>query len=161
MTQSRRIKMSSEKIKELINRYFDNELDKSEEVFLFTQLSQEEGAREYFKQMNVLSENVKNTFEEFPFELEEDILTATVTGVRKRNKFSFNIQSVIGYAFSVVLLIVSLFIYTQSVEYRADIEMNIQQINHQNKMLEMMFHALPTTEVKAKFTNDIIIRPTI
>lgn len=153
--------MSSEKIKELINRYFDNELDKSEEVFLFTQLSQEEDAREYFKQMNVLSENVKNTFDEFPLELEEDILNATVSGIGKKNIFSFNIQSVIGYSFSVVLLIISLFIYTQSIEYKADIEMNIQQINHQSKMLEMMFHALPPTEVKAKFTNDIIIRPTI
>ncbi len=153
--------MSSEKIKELINKYFDNELDKSEEVFLFTQLSQVEEAREYFKQMNVLSENIKNTLEDFPLNLEEDILNATITGMKKKNIFSFNIQSVIGYAFSVVLLIVSLFVYTQSLEYKADIQMNIQQINQQNKMLEMMFHALPPTEVKAKFTNDIIIRPTI
>ncbi len=153
--------MSNEKIKELINRYFDNELDKSEEVFLFTQLSQVEEAREYFKQMNVLSENMQNTFEKFPLNLEEDILNATVTGTTNKRKFNFNVQSILGYAFSVVLLIISLFIYTQSLEYKADIKMNIQQINQQNKMLEMMFHALPQTEVKAKFTNDIIIRPTI
>ena len=153
--------MSSEKIKGLINRYFDNELDKSEEVFLFTQLSQVEEAREYFKQLNVLSENMKNTFDEFPLSLEEDILNATVTDITKERKFQFNFQSIMGYAFSVVLLIISLFIYTQSLEYKADIKMNIQQINQQSKMLEMMFHALPPTEVKAKFTNDIIIRPTI
>ena len=102
--------MSSEKIKELINRYFDNELEKSEEVYLFTQLSQVEEAREYFKQINVLSENLKNTFEDFPLDLEEDILNATITGTRKKNIFSFNIQSVMGYAFSVVLLVISLFI---------------------------------------------------
>ncbi|MCF6269468.1 MAG: hypothetical protein L3J41_07150 [Melioribacteraceae bacterium] len=153
--------MSSEKIKELINRYFDNELDKEEEIFLFTQLSQVEEAREYFKQMNVLSENVKNTFVEFPPELEEDILNATVTGVENKKQFTFNLQSIFGYAFSVVLLIISLIIYTQSIEYKKDIEMNIQQINQQNKILEMMFHSLPPVEVKAKFTNDIIIRPTI
>jgi hypothetical protein len=153
--------MSNEKIKELINRYFDNELDKSEEVFLFTQLSQEETERDYFKQMNVLSENMKNTFEKFPISLEEEILNSTVAGVSNERKFQFNFQSLFGYAFSVVLLIISLFVYTQSLEYKADIEMNIQQINQQNKMLEMMFHALPQTEVKAKFTNDIIIRPTI
>ncbi len=153
--------MSNEKIKELINRYFDNELDKSEEVFLFTQLSQVEEAREYFKQMNVLSENMRNTFEDFPLNLEEDILNSTVTGIQKQNKFSFNIQSILGYTFSVVLLIISLFIYTQSLEYKADIKMSIQQINQQNKMLQMMFNALPPVEVKAKFTNDIIIRPTI
>lgn len=153
--------MSSEKIKELINRYFDNELDKSEEIFLFTKLSQEEEAREYFKQINVLSENIKNTFKEFPSDLEEDILNATVAEIKQKNRFSFNIQTIIGYAFSVVLLILSLFVYTQSIEYKKDIEMNIQQINQQNKILEMMFHALPPTEVKAKFDNAIIIRPTI
>ena len=153
--------MSSAKIKELINRYFDNELDKSEEVFLFTQLSQIDEAREYFKQMNVLSENMKNTFEEFPSRLEEDILNATVTGMEKEKRFPFNLYTAIGYAFSVVLIIVSLLIYTESVEYKKDIEMKIQQINQQNKMLEMMYHALPPTEVRAKFENTIVIRPTI
>ncbi len=152
--------MSSEKIKELINSYFDNELDKSEEVLLFTQLSQDEVAREYFKQMNVLGENVKNTFEEFPTDLEEEILNSTLIGSQKKSIFSFNIQSFIGYAFSVVLLVISLFIYTQSIEYKADIEMNIQQINQQNKMLELMFNALPPTEIRAKFENEVVIRPT-
>ena len=153
--------MSSKKIKELINRYFDNELDKSEEVFLFTQLSQMDEAREYFKQMNVLSENMKNTFEEFPLGLEEGILNATVTEIKKERRFPFNLTTVIGYVFSVVLLVISLLVYTESIEYKKDIEMNIQQINYQNKMLEMMFNSLPPTEVKAKLENPIIIRPTI
>ena len=153
--------MSSEKIKELINRYFDNELDKNEEVFLFTQLSQMDEAREYFKQMNVLSENMKNTFEEFPLGLEEGILNATVTEIKKERRFPFNLTTVIGYVFSVVLLVISLLVYTESIEYKKDIEMNIQQINYQNKMLEMMFNSLPPTEVKAKLENPIIIRPTI
>lgn len=153
--------MSNEKIKELINRYFDNELDKSEEVFLFTQLSQMDDAREYFKQMNVLSENMKNTFEEFPLELEEEILNATVTGIEKEKRFPFNLYTVVGYTISVILMIISFSIYSESKEYKKDIEMNIRQINQQNRLLEMMFNSLPPTEVKAKFDNDIIIRPTI
>lgn len=153
--------MSTEKIKELINSYFDNELNKNEEVLLFTQLSQDEVAREYFKQMNVISENVKNTFEQFPTYLEEEILNATVVGNTKYKRFQFNINSLLGYAFSAILLIISLFVYTQSIEYKKDIQMNIQQINQQNKMLEMMFNALPQTEIRAKFDNEIIIRPTI
>ncbi len=91
--------MSDEKINELINRYFDNELDKSEEVFMFTQLSQLESARQYFKQMNVLSENMKNTFEEFPTGLEEAILNSTLSQNDRIKKFQFKIQSIIGYAF--------------------------------------------------------------
>jgi len=152
--------MSSEKIKELINGYFDNELEKSEEVFLFTQLSQMEEAREYFKQMNVLSENMKNTFEEFPLGLEEGILNATVTEIKKERRFPFNLTAIIGYVFSVILLVISLLVYTESIEYKKDIEMNIQQINYQNKMLEMMFNSLPPTEVKAKIANQILIKPT-
>lgn len=153
--------MSSEKIKELINRYFDNELDKSEEVFLFTQLSQMDEAREYFKQMNVLSENMKNTFEEFPYGLEEEILSATVTGIEKEKGFPFNLYPVVGYAISVVLMIISFFIYSESKEYKKDIEMNIQQINYQNKMLEMLFHSLPETEVRTSFANEVVVKPTI
>ncbi|VAX22467.1 hypothetical protein MNBD_IGNAVI01-1060 [hydrothermal vent metagenome] len=153
--------MSSEKIKELINEYFDNELDKSEEVFLFTNLSQNKEAREYFKQMNVLSENVKNTFEEFPLGLEEDILSATVSRSERSKKFSFKIPTIISYAFSVVLLILSIVLYSNSVEYKKDIEINMQQINYQNKMLEMMFNSLPPAEVKTKLDNEIIIRPTM
>ena len=153
--------MSVEKIKELINRYFDNELDKSEEVFLFTQLSQMDEARESFKQMNVLSENMKNTFEEFPLGLEEKILRTTVTGIEKERRFPFNLTTVIGYVFSVVLLVISLLVYTESIEYKKDIEMSIQQISHQNKMIEMLFHSLPPTEVKATFANNVIVKPTI
>jgi len=153
--------MSSEKIKELINRYFDNELDKSEEVFLFTNLSQNEEAREYFKQMNVLSENIKNTFEEFPFGLEEEILNATVSRSEQSQKFTFKIPAIISYAFSVVLLVLSIALYSKSVEYKKDIEINMQKINYQNKMLEMMSNSLPPTEVKAKLENPIIIRPTM
>lgn len=153
--------MSDEKINELINRYFDNELDKSEEVFMFTQLSQLESARQYFKQMNVLSENMKNTFEEFPTGLEEAILNSTLSQNDRIKKFQFKIQSIIGYAFSVVLLVISLLVYTQSLEYKKDIEMNVQQINQQSKMLEMMFHALPQTEVKANLENEIIIKATM
>lgn len=153
--------MSSEKIKELINRYFDDELDKNEEVFLFTNLSQDEEAREYFKQMNMLSENIKNTVEEFPFGLEEEILSATVSRSKLGKKFSFKIPTVISYAFSIVLLVLSIALYSKSVEYKKDIETNIQQINYQNKMLEMMFNSLPPSVVKAKLENPIIIRPTM
>ncbi len=60
-----------------------------------------------------------------------------------------------------MLLVISLLVYTQSLEYKKDIEMNVQQINQQSKMLEMMFHALPQTEVKANLENEIIIKATM
>ena len=46
--------MEDKKIIEMINLYCDGELKKEEESFLFTQLSENYEAREYFKQFNSL-----------------------------------------------------------------------------------------------------------
>lgn len=153
--------MSSEEIKSMINKYFDNELNKSEEVFLFSQLSANDEARIYLKNLSAVKEGVQSTFASVPNELEERILNSIVTKTDTRKFFQFNIPAVIGYAFSVVLLIVSIFIYSQSMEYKKDIELSIQQINQQNKMIEMLFHSLPETEVRTTLANDIVIKPSI
>ncbi len=61
--------MSTDDIKKLINEYFDDEMKKEEEVFLFTTLSQDEEAREYFKKMNLLKTSLDEVKEDFPLEL--------------------------------------------------------------------------------------------
>jgi len=152
--------MSNEKIEVLINRYFDNELNKSEEVFLFSELSKNIEAREYFKQLNILKTEMQNTIESFPIELEERILNSTASKFEMPKLFSFNFPSVLGYAFSVVLLILSLLIYTQSLEYQKDIEIKIDQIDQKNRMIEMLFHSLPQAEVRTVLENEIVIKPT-
>jgi len=153
--------MSNEEIKTLINRYFDNELNKSEEVFLFSQLSKNNDARNYFKNLNIIKEGIHSTLVGVPNDLEERVLNSIVTIKEEPKRFQFNIPTVIGYAFSIVLLIVSIFMYSQSIEYKEDIEMSIQQINQQNRMIEMLFHSLPETEVRTTFANDIVIKPSI
>ena len=67
--------MSTEKIKEIINQYFDNELSKGEEVILFTQLSQNQAGREYFKEMNSLKNIVGSSLEEYPDSLDKKIFS--------------------------------------------------------------------------------------
>lgn len=153
--------MSSDEIKILINRYFDNELNKSEEVFLFSQLSTNDEARIYFKNLNILKEGVDLTLESVPNEFEERILNSIVTLDEVPKRFQFNIPSIVGYAFSVVLFIVSIFMYSQSMEYKKNIELSIQQINQQNKMIEMLFHSLPETEVRTTLANEVIVKPSI
>ncbi|MEO8232015.1 MAG: hypothetical protein ABI638_07010, partial [Ignavibacteriota bacterium] len=58
----------------LVNLYFDGELNKTEEVNLFTLLANDEAARNYFKQLSVIKNVVDNDEEELPAELEERIL---------------------------------------------------------------------------------------
>ncbi len=153
--------MSNEEIKTMINKYFDNELNKAEEVFLFSQLSENDEARNYFKNLNIVSEAVQSTMEAIPNQLEERIFNSIITNTEETKRFRFNIPSIIGYSFSVVLLIVSIFMYSQSIEYKKDIELSIQQINQQNRMIEMLFHSLPETEVKATFANEVVVKPSI
>ena len=53
--------MNTEEIKKTIQLYFDGELEKNEEPLLFTSLSQDEEARDYFKSMNLLKNAVDET----------------------------------------------------------------------------------------------------
>ena len=66
--------MNDEKILETINKYFDGELEKGEEMLLFTQLSLSDEGRKYFKQLNRIRAAVDDSIDEFPEKLEEDIL---------------------------------------------------------------------------------------
>jgi hypothetical protein len=58
--------MKTEEFKELINLYFDGELKKEKEILLFTNLSQNEEARIYFKEMNLLKTAAGTLTEEYP-----------------------------------------------------------------------------------------------
>ncbi len=74
--------MLSEKIIELINRYFDNETSKEEDMYLFNRLSSNEEGREYFKSMTLLRETTKQSEVEVPQNLEEQILNSIVSKQR-------------------------------------------------------------------------------
>ena len=66
--------MSENKLLEMINLYFDGELEKSKEVNLFTLLASDQTARDYFKQLSVIRNAVDDSTEVFPSDLEERIL---------------------------------------------------------------------------------------
>ena len=103
--------MNTEKIKEIINQYFDNELTKSEEVLLFTQLSQNEGARSYFKEMNLLKTVMTETVKDYPQSLDDKILPK-LKGEEKiiyAPKPINRVVSYSSYALAIFLLALSIF----------------------------------------------------
>ena len=57
--------MSENKLLEMINLYFDGELEKSKEVNLFTLLASDQTARDYFKQLSVIRNAVDNSVRRF------------------------------------------------------------------------------------------------
>ena len=153
--------MSTDEIKKLINEYFDDEIKKEEEVFLFTTLSQDEAAREYFKKMNLLKTSLDEVKEEFPLELEERIYYSLEDKVQKENNF-FNYRNLFAmasYAIAIILLVTSTVLFFKVEEYKKDMDNAVNVISAKSETIELLLqNTLPTTEVKAKFPNEIIIK---
>lgn len=155
--------MSTEDLKTLINLYFDNELEKSKEPVLFSMLSQDSEAREYFKKLNVLKSGIENTMEVFPSTLNAKILhsigklneTQTVLFINK------NIFSAITYSLTIILLILTVFFYVQSEEYKVRLFDLTREVKKQSDRLELIMNAMPQVEVTGGYvrTKQIVVRP--
>ncbi len=156
--------MSTEKIKSTINMYFDNELSKQDEIILFTQLSQNEEAREYFKQQNILKTSLQASAAEFPEELEKRILNSIGEKENRRNSPNFikrYLPAAISSGLALLLLLISLFFYSKTLNYKEQLNATIWQVNKQQQMIQLLFNSLPTTEVKGYLKNQVIVTPSL
>ena len=155
--------MSENKLLEMINLYFDGEIEKSKEVNLFTLLASDQTARDYFKQLSVIRNAVDNDTEDFPAELEERILrsvgskAATKTGIFSNIK----IFSAISYAAALVLLFLSGYLFFKVSNYQERVDNLSQQMIMQSRTIKMLYNSIPGVEVSAKIDNAIIIKPII
>lgn len=153
--------MENSKIKNIINHYFDNELSKAEEIILFTELTQDEEARAYFKDMNTLRGITDFAIEEYPNSLDDKVFSR-ISSVEEVTPFfqkRSNLFNAVSYAFAIILLIVSIFFYYESSKYKDTIELTYQHLNQQNKMINVLLNGLPPAEVRAEFANEVIITP--
>lgn len=152
--------MTTEQINMMIDTYFDGELEKSKEPILFTHLSLNEESRDYFKALNRVRNEIAETVEEFPQELEERILYSAASTEKKWFNLSFanNFPALFSYAAAIVLLLVSILFYTQSLSYKNTLESQTKQIENQNELIELFYNAmLPSVDVEAKLSNKVII----
>ncbi len=155
--------MSENKIKEMINLYFDGELDKQQEINLFGLLSQDQSARDYFKQLSVIRNAVNNSEEDFPAELEERILRSVGSKSSSKKSFLSNakIFSAISYAAALILLFLSTYLFFKVSNYQERVDNLSEQMMMQTKTIQMLYNSLPGVEVRATFDNEIIIKPNI
>lgn len=154
--------MNTEELKIKISQYFDGELSKAEEAFLFSQLADDEEAREYFKDCSRITNVIQESFEEMPNELEERILLSVGDVSEKRNNSFFRKwnYTLAAYAAAAVLLIVSIFFYTSNNEYKQKLETTIEKVNTQNQMIEMLFNTLPAAEVEGRLDYKVTVEQT-
>jgi len=155
--------MGNSNLFEMINLYFDGELEKSKEANLFSLFASDQSARDYFKQLSLIRNAVDNSAEDFPSELEERILrsvgskAATKSGVFSKIK----IFSAISYAAALILLFLSGYLFFKVSNYQERVENLSQQMMIQSKTIQMLYNSLPGVEVRATFDNEIIIKPNI
>ncbi len=112
----------------------------------------------FFKSLNTISVNIHK--EEFPNELENRIFNSISEKELKREKRSFRkifIRS-FTYAAALFLLAASIFLYSQTNDYKSIIKDMSGQIQSQAQTIDLLYNTLPTTVVQAKYDHEIIIR---
>jgi len=155
--------MEDKKLLEIINAYFDGELEKGQEPLLFTQLSLNNEAREYFKQLNKIKTAVDESLEEFPEELDERILRSVGSSASLKPGLFSNIKifSAIPYAAAMILLFLSGYLFFKVSSFQERVDNLSQQMMIQTRTIQMLNNSLPGVEVRATFDNEIIIKPNI
>lgn len=151
--------MNNEETKKIIDLYFDNELEKNQEVFLFTLLSGNEEAREYFKHLNIIRNAVNESAEDLPVSLEERIFNSienkTVRQGIFRGNFFINAASL---GIAALLLIISSFLFFEVKEYRSRVETVSERMKIQEMTIDLILNnSLPPAEVRTKRANEIIV----
>lgn len=157
--------MNRNELETMIELYFDGELEKGKEPILFTSLAQDIEGREYFKKLNALKSSIADTMEEFPGKLDEKILRA-VGQLNERQAITFinrKVFNAVTYAFTAILLILTIFFYSRSEDYKTQFADLTREVKQQNEKLELLMNALPTVEVTGAYlrTKQIIVKPTM
>jgi len=144
----------------LINQYTDGEIEKSKEAILFKELSENEEARNYFKQLHSIKNVITNSTEEFPDYLEERILRSIDKPEQKTfyGFFPKNMLAVVSYAAVVVLMVVSIFLFFRANELKHRYDVKVEQVTQQNKMINLLYNSLPATEVVTMPDNQIVVK---
>ncbi|MEO8231281.1 MAG: hypothetical protein ABI638_03300 [Ignavibacteriota bacterium] len=147
----------------LVNLYFDGELNKAEEVDLFTLLANDEAVRNYFKQLSTIKNAVDNDSEDFPAELEERILRSVGTKVSAKAGYFYNIKifSAISYAAALILLFLSGYLFFKVSNYQERVDNLSQQMIIQSQTIELLINSLPVVEVRATSNKDKLYKPNI
>ena len=151
--------MNTEELKSMIQLYFDGELERNKESLIFTSLSKDEEARDYFKSMNLIKNVIEETEEEFPQELEERIFySLKKKGVKSISGF-FNlpVTKIISYSIAIILIIINIYLLGRIDSYSDKMSAVQTVVQNQNQMIELLFNSLPATEVKAVKTNNHIL----
>lgn len=140
---------------DLINSYFDGELSKKDEPALFSMMSADEEARDYFRNLHLLRSGVELSEEDFPDELDNKILMSVASKPAPPVKIHRYQQWMLpaAGAFAVVFALIAFFLMTELQSYRMSLARLDEKIKTQNQTIEMLYNSFPVVTVKPVINN--------
>ncbi|MCK9425060.1 MAG: zf-HC2 domain-containing protein [Ignavibacteriaceae bacterium] len=154
--------MNCSDIDNIMHEYFDNELSKEQQSFLFTHLAQCEECKTNFKALNRVQHEFRKDESELPEQLEERIFNTIRNKERRVANHSSQkrLPTYLIYGYGVLMTIISVFMTYQffdlkkeTLNYKENFEMTIEQINAQKKQISALINELPAVKVKASVDN--------
>ncbi|MBN2571229.1 MAG: hypothetical protein JXA68_03815 [Ignavibacteriales bacterium] len=147
--------MNTDEFKIMIEKYFDNELEKKYEPLLFTELAANDEAREYFKQLNLLKHSMQQTEEEFPIDLEEKILYSVKVENDKKQSIPIikNAPAMISYALTVIFLTMTVIFFTETKELKSNLKETMNKVKEQEETIELLFNRYQEIEITSNKKN--------
>ena len=149
--------MENKDLQKMIDLYFDRELDKGSESILFISLSENEYARNYFRQSYLLRSVTENMNEDFPRQLEEKIFQK-IFAKEKQNVFKRIMNPLFAYPVILILLFLCIFFYNEINDYRNDLNKIHNDLQQQKEIIQSILNPMPTTEIRGIYNNQIIIK---
>jgi hypothetical protein len=152
--------MNTNELKELVELYIDNSLEKSKEPLLFSSLAGNDEAREYFFNLNVIRSSVEKDMQPFPTSLDERIFNSLKDRDKKNeiSGFHHRPQAWLYAAVALIFILISGFLFSEVRSYQNRMDSISQQIEVQNKTIDLILNnTLPPAEVSGRSVNEIIV----
>ncbi len=142
-----------------IAEYLDGELEKERESALFELLASDDESREYFKKLNSVRSAMLGSIEEFPQNLEERILHS-VGGAAKKDAYGIwekNLFASVSYVVVLILLLVSIFLFTRTISYKEKLATVIEEVHRQNETIHLLYNSVQETKVESSLDYTTIV----
>jgi len=145
----------------MIEEYADGELNREDESFLFEQLAVNAEARTYFRNINLVKNELESAAEEFPSHLEKIIITRMQSPADRISFSRLKLAAAVVSAVLILLSIITFRLLNEVSGYRQEISQVITQLKEQNKTIETLYNCFPPAVIHPVYSNEIIIKPKI
>ncbi len=153
--------MNTDEIKNMIDLFADGELSREKEPILFTMLSLDSEAREYFKGVNYIKHSLQQNFEEYPTDLDDKVLHSVEKIQQKHSTVFINKKTFLFLSCSVVAICIfaTIIFFNKSESYKNQFISLTREVKKQNADLQLILNAMPEIEVRSGYyrTKEIVV----